>query len=319
MRDYNRRQLHNKHLVDQRYEQVIQQIPAYAELDRKAADCSLEHAIRSIGGESVSSASFAEEIASIEKQKRELLIAHGFAPDYLELPFTCALCQDTGFLPDGQKCTCFKKAAIDLLYDQSNRREYYEKENFGTFSLDYYSKDMLDKGSGKSAYELASEALEKAGRFVSSFSENKGNLLIYGPTGVGKTFLSNCIAKELIEQLYSVIHLDAVGFFEHLADHQFRQEENQEFYQSIFDCDLLIIDDLGTEVCNNFVISSLCQCVDQRLRHNQSTIITTNLELSDLKSHYLDRTFSRLISGYTFLKMTGNDIRFQRKHLEQSK
>ncbi len=317
MRGYNRRQLHNKHVLDERYREVSDRIPEFSALARQEADISLECATRLIGGDQNASGELSKKLAVIEQQRASLLAQCGFPADYLEMPYECPYCKDTGFLPDGQKCTCFKKAAIELLYDQSNRREYYEKENFDTFCLDYYSKETTDSLTGKSAYVLASEAREKAGRFVASFPTRPGNLLIYGPTGVGKTFLSNCIAKELIEQLYSVIHLDAISFFERLAAHRFHQEDDDAFFESIFDCDLLIIDDLGTEVLNSFVISSLGQCIDSRLSNKQATIITTNLELADLKEQYLDRTFSRLISGYTFLRMTGNDIRFQQKKLRQ--
>ncbi len=324
IRGYNRRQYHHKHLLDARKAEAYRALPALQQLDEQEADASYTCAKRLFAGKADADARLKEELAAISARRRQLLKAGGFAEDWLELTYDCPLCHDTGFTPDGEKCICFQKAAIALLYEQSNHQAQYEKENFSAFSLDWYADDLIEPITQKSARALAENALAVARRYTAAFtgtafdsnapladstmSDAKDNLLIYGPTGVGKTFLANCIAKELIETMHSVVHLDAIALFDKLAARQFRQEEDATV-DSLFACDLLIIDDLGTELVNSFIINSLGQCIDTRLKNGKGTIITTNLELGDLKARYLDRTFSRLISGYTLVRMAGSDIR----------
>ncbi len=320
MRNYERTQMRHKHILDQHTRTAYEKLPALKELDALAADASVSCMEQLLAGRDDAGQALEQKLSDISEQRKQLLEKGGFPPDYLSMTYSCPICKDTGFDPDGNKCVCFRKAAIDLLYRESDHREQYEKENFSTFSLKFYDPDAIDPNTGESAYVQAKKALLAAHEYVDRFCETPGSLVIYGPTGVGKTFLSNCIAKELIESIHSVVHLGAIDFFEQLASHQFRQEEEEEpQYDSIFQCDLLIIDDLGTEIANSFVINRFCHCIDHRLKNRRGTIITTNLELADLKAQYLDRAFSRLISGYTFLRMTGSDIRYQQKQHTQAK
>ena len=150
--------------------------------------------------------------------------------------------------------------------------------------------------------------------FVNSFGESSRNLFLYGDTGVGKTFLSNCIAKELINRSFSVLYLSAFELFDPLAKSKFDKDEDAaEMNEHIFDCDLLIIDDLGTELPNSFTVSQLFLCINERLVRRKSTIISTNLSLESLVETYSERTFSRITSNYTILKLTGDDIRIKKK------
>ena len=159
----------------------------------------------------------------------------------------------------------------------------------------------------KNAYCIAQE-------FVTSFADEFRNLFLYGDTGVGKTFLSNCIAKELIDRSFSVIYLTSFELFDTLAKSKFEKEKAAEsMCEHIFDCDLLIIDDLGTELANSFTISQLFLCLNERLLRRKSTIISTNLSLESLVDIYSERTFSRITSNYTMLKLTGDDIRIKKK------
>ena len=152
---------------------------------------------------------------------------------------------------------------------------------------------------------------------MDNFSSEFHNLLLYGDTGVGKTFLSHCIAKELIDASYSVIYFSAVQLFEHFAENTFggKREEHSDGLAPIYECDLLIIDDLGTELTNAFTASQLFACINERILRRKATIISTNLALDDIKSIYSERIFSRLSSSYTMLRLTGDDIRIQKKLL----
>jgi DNA replication protein DnaC len=152
--------------------------------------------------------------------------------------------------------------------------------------------------------------------FIQNFGTSYENLLIYGNTGVGKTFLSNCIAKELLDAGHTVIYLTSFQLFEILEKYKFNTAENYEEirnrFEYILDCDLLIIDDIGTELNNTFITSQLYQCINERHLKQKSTIISTNLSFDQLKNNYSERIFSRISSHYKLLKIIGDDIRLQK-------
>ena len=213
-----------------------------------------------------------------------------------------------------------KKAAVDLLYRQSNVEELLKAENFSQFSLDYYSDSLTSTGTPLTSREAAAAALEKSQAFVRNFGSSFENLFFYGDTGVGKTFLSHCIARELIEQSFCVIYFTAFDLFDLFARYTFSSsEEAKDAHANIFDCDLLIIDDLGTELTNSFVSSQLFLCINERILRKKSTIISTNLPLDRFMETYSERTFSRISSNYTIIKLFGNDIRIQKKLLGGTK
>ena len=142
---------------------------------------------------------------------------------------------------------------------------------------------------------------------------------MYGDTGVGKTFLSHCIAKELLEQSYSVIYFTASQLFDILAKNTFDKDADAGLvHDHILDCDLLIIDDLGTEFANSFTTSQLFICLNERILRKKSTLISTNLALEDIRNIYSERIFSRITSTYTVLRMTGDDIRIQKKLMNKN-
>lgn len=173
---------------------------------------------------------------------------------------------------------------------------------------------MTDPASGLSARKTAAQALDRAWKFVKNFSSQFENLCLYGDTGVGKTFLSHCIAKELIERGFSVIYFTAFDLFELLERHKFSSsEEIVDAHRHIFDCDLLIIDDLGTELTNSFVASQFFLCINERILRKKSTVISTNLSMEQFADIYSERTFSRILSHYKMIRLFGNDIRVQKR------
>ena len=215
-----------------------------------------------------------------------------------------------------EKCTCFKKASVDLLYTQSNIKDILEVENFDHFSFDYYSGTLVNPATGLTSLETAHQAVDKAWDFINRFHSSFGNLFLYGDTGVGKTYLSHCISKELIDRAYCVMYFSAFELFDLFAKNTFsRNSESEERNEYIFDCDLLIIDDLGTELTNSFVSSQLFLCINERLIRKKSTIISTNLSIENFLETYSERTFSRISSNYTMIKLIGKDIRIQKKLL----
>lgn len=315
MRTYEQRQADNEYTLRMHYEEVYSKIPQLKELDHTISSLSLQRAKSLLDGDESALASFKADIAELASRKHALLLKHHFPEDYLELHYTCPDCRDTGYI-GAQKCRCLNNAIIELLYAQSNLQGILEQENFSTCSLDYYSANHTDPLTGRSSREAILTALEACHKFVDTFSANFQNILLYGDTGVGKTFLSHCIAKELIESSYSVIYFSASRLFDLLAREAFsRKEEEEEVYTHIYDCDLLIVDDLGSELSNTFTASRLFTVLNERILRRKSTIISTNLALEDIKSIYSERIFSRISSCYTMLRLTGDDIRIQKKLL----
>lgn len=313
IRIYEQKQLHNRNILDKRYETVYNQLPEIKTINESISYLSVNQARRLLDGDKHALQTLKEQIHELSERKRALLISGGFPSDYLEPVYECKDCKDTGYI-DGKKCRCFQRAIIDLLYTQSNLKNILQEENFDTFSLMYYSDNHIDPATGRSSLSNIKTAYLTACEFVDTFADGFRNLFLYGDTGVGKTFLSNCIAKELIDRAYSVIYLTAFELFDTLAKSKFEKDEAAEsMCEHIFDCDLLIIDDLGTEMSNTFTVSHLFLCLNERLLRRKSTIISTNLSLEALAEIYSERIFSRITSNYTMLKLTGDDIRIKKK------
>ena len=265
-----------------------------------------------MSGQSDSTADLRCQVAKLSAERLSLLKVKGFPEDYLQPRYFCPHCQDTGYA-DGKKCSCFKKAEIELLYTQSNLADILQKENFEHFSFDWYSDTIKNEATGLTAKETARKAYDAAWNFVQDFDSCWQNLFLYGSTGTGKTFLSHCIAHELIESAHCVLYFSAFDLFDRLAQNTFghkAQEDSGEKF--IYDCDLLIIDDLGTELTNSFVSSQLFLCINERIARRKSTIISTNLKLEDFSATYSERTFSRIASNFQMLKLIGKDIRIQK-------
>lgn len=315
LREYDRRQLEHRHALEVKYMLLAKEIPELEEIDRAIASNSVRHAKLSLLGQSLSSKDLAAQNQVFSDKKKRLLEEHGYPSDYLNLSFSCNDCKDTGYC-NNKKCHCFKQAIVDLLYTQSNIRTAVVFENFNTFSFDYYSNEYEEAATGLTPYANMKRVVACVKQFIKDFDKTHSNLLFYGNTGVGKTFLTNCIAKELLDTAHTVIYLTSFELFDILEKNKFSRTgedyEIKEQFQGILDCDLLIIDDLGTELNNAFISSQLYLCMNERLLNRKSTIISTNLSLDDLNTLYSERIFSRIASNYTLLKITGDDIRLKK-------
>ena len=311
MREYSRRQAQNRRIQEQHQAQAYQQLPRLREIDEEVATLSARKVRALITGQETGLDDLKNDIALLSQERSALLLSEGYPQDYLEMHYTCPLCQDTGYI-GSQKCTCFKKAEIELLYTQSNLKEILEKENFDHFSFDLYSDTITNDSTGLSARETARRAYDIAQTFVKNFDSSFENLFLYGDTGVGKTFLSHCIAHDLLESAHCVLYFSAFDLFDHLAGSAFSRKDDKPGEDLVFDCDLLIIDDLGTELTNSFVASQFFLCINERIMRKKSTIISTNLKLEDFSATYSERTFSRIASNYRMVKLIGKDIRIQK-------
>ena len=313
IRTYEQKRLHNRNVLDKHYETAYAKLPELKMVHQSMSELSVKQARKLLEGDENALQELKNQIKLLSKQAKDLLVAGGFPANYLEPVYDCPDCKDTGYI-DNKKCHCFQKAVIDMLYTQSNLKHILQEENFDTFSLSYYSANHIDPKTGTSSLSNMQKAYTAARDFVDTFGREFRNLFLYGDTGVGKTFLSNCIAKELIDRSHSVIYLSSFELFDTLAKSKFGKDETaNQMNEHIFDCDLLIIDDLGTELANSFTVSQLFLCLNERLLRRKSTIISTNLSLESLVDIYSERTFSRITSNYTMLKLTGDDIRIKKK------
>jgi len=313
MRGYQSRQLHNRHLTQERLEEVYTNVPQLKTINDTIASLSVEAARKKLEDDNLSYNLLKKKIEDLRSEKKKLLLSRGYDSDYFEPVYTCCDCKDTGYI-NGEKCHCFKQEVINVVYSQSNIKNILSRENFSSFSYEYYSDEEINPTTGLSSLDTAKRAVDECKHFIEDFEHKPKNLFFYGNTGVGKTFLSNCVAKELLEKGYSVIYFTAFQLFDILSKGVFdRDADAIAAHQNIFDCDLLIIDDLGTEFANSFTTSQLFLCVNERLLRQKSTIISTNLNLNQMIDMYSERTWSRISSNYTLIKLFGDDIRIQKK------
>lgn len=310
MNDYGRVRRENYLEGQRRRDEIYASIPDIRRIDEEIAHISIEEAKKRIFGGT--SGSLKERIYALSMEKINLLVIHGYPADYLDPIYRCRLCRDTGY-QGNNRCVCFTQKALDVLYDQSNLKNVLSHENFSTFRTDYYS-EIIPAGEKLSPRDNIKDILKSCHDFTEQFDRIPGqNLFIYGSAGVGKTFLSHCIADVLLRQGKSVIYQTAYQFFNKLADYTFRREEdNKETLPFLLDCDLLIIDDLGTELNNAFINSQLFLCINERMLHKKSTIISTNLSLKQINRSYTERIFSRIIESYLLLHIYGDDIRIKK-------
>lgn len=259
---------------------------------------------------------FRAHTSELIRTKKMLLVEHGYAADYLEPHYHCNLCKDTGFIGN-TPCSCFKQNLINIAYEQSNLKHILAKENFNNFSLKYYSK-KTDAQTQVSPYDNMVQIRQVCVGLIEKFDYDKKNLLLTGETGLGKTYLCNCIAKELLDRGYTVLYFTAPQLFKLFEESRFHRadmnDESKELLNTLFNVDLLIIDDLGTESISSVTISDLFNVINSRYLNQTSTIISTNLPFNELKSRYSERIVSRIIGQYIFLKFYGEDIRKLKKY-----
>ncbi|WP_072524182.1 ATP-binding protein [Clostridium sp. Marseille-P3244] len=314
MRQYEQTQLKNHNIQAERYEEVYRKLPEFKTLDESISVLSVQYGKKLLNGDDHALSSLKEELGILRKSKQALLASGGFPEDYLDPVYDCPDCRDTGYIGD-QKCHCFRQAVIRLLYEESNIKEFPTEASFDNFSLDFYSDAQYDKTTGRSARAMMEDTLRVCHQFIDHFGEKFQNLLFYGSVGVGKTFLSTCIAREIMDREFSVLYFSAPQLFSALTQNKFDRNDidakNMSDY--IFHCDLLIIDDLGSEYTNAFIASQFFTCINERLIHRKSTIISTNLSLESIADLYTERSFSRITSSYILLKMIGDDIRIKKK------
>ena len=315
MREYGRQQIENHNKLEERRKEIYARLPVVRQLEAEIAERSVACAKKLLEGDKSVLDRLKEDLRDLREQKALIIRAAGYPDDYLELHYRCPDCRDTGLI-DGRKCHCFLQAQMKLLHAQSNLEDVLERENFKALSYEYYDDTEILPQLGITNAAYMRRVVAGCREFVRDFDKKHDNLLFTGSTGVGKTFLTNCIARELMDDFHSVIYLTASDLFDVFSRNKFdydNAEDMKDMYRFILDCDLLIIDDLGTELNNSFTSSQLFYCINERMNMSRSTIISTNLTLARLRDSYTDRVTSRIMSGYRIIPLYGGDIRLLKK------
>lgn len=266
-----------------------------------------------------------KKIEDLKDKKRNILRNLNIDEDYFEPDFTCKMCQDTGTVGslDGAKlCNCFRQKIINHTYNKSQMYTI-DKENFSTFNPELFSDkaDSTRYKSEKSPRENILNIKARAEDFVKNFSdENNKNLIFIGGTGLGKTFMSNCIAKEALEMGKTVIYQTAGKIMEIVMDYRMNRDNggiDASQYNELFDVDLLIIDDLGTENVTEARLSELFNIINTRIINGKKkgirTVISTNKDLKELITYYDQRIVSRILGNFDVYRFFGEDIRLMKK------
>lgn len=318
MRHYGRVQNKNRRIHEARVEEVHTKIPQIREFEDEMRRISVNRAKALLNKETNSLDAYKHKMNELREEKEALLLGGGFSADYLEEIYDCTECRDTGYA-NGVKCTCMKKLEIDLLYKQSYMDQVLQRENFDTFDWSYFSEDYRIAEQGGMSLRTYMDKLVNGviKEYLNNFDnkDSSNNMMFIGPSGVGKTFLVHCIAKELIDSRHSVVYLTADRLFEILAGRRIRRDEEDydNMYMLAYDCDLLVIDDLGTELNNSLTNSELFNCINDRILRNKATLISTNLKAADIREIYSERVASRIFSNYKCIPMYGDDLRTKKK------
>ncbi len=255
-----------------------------------------------------SSESFEKVKSDVERlnQERSLLLAtYGFPPDYSDPRYECEKCRDSGYV-DGEICECMKLRLRLAGYESSGIAKLMDEQTFETFRLDYYRTNQR-------SYENMSYVLRTMREYADNFNPDRsGNLLLLGGTGLGKTHLSTALAKTLIDNGYDVVYSGAIGMIADFEQHRFGNSAGGESGNDLdryYACDLLIIDDLGAEVSNQFTVSTIYNVLNNRISLGLPTVISTNLNQNELNARYWDRITSRILGEFRPLIFSGSDVR----------
>jgi len=323
LREYDLMQREEELALQRRRREVADKIPEIVSLHHMIIEKMAEHSRRIIQDPSRSSDSIADlqkEIADLKAREKQLLIENGFPADYLNMRYKCKRCHDTGFVgfPVREKCSCLIQKLLSRTYQLSNIHEL-EYENFETFDSSIFPDIPAEPGSKMTQREYMEELKVRLQEYVSLFPDNDRKVILFtGKTGLGKTFLLNCMAKEILDKGYTVIRISAYKLFDQLFySAMTNQGEYEELQKQLFDVDVLIIDDLGTETRrNNFTSEDLFNILNERSLLSKHTFLSTNLGLTELKERYSDRITSRLFdrTNTVLIRFKGQDVRLRSRN-----
>lgn len=296
----------------QRIEEVRINYPEIAKIDEEIQRLGSEN-ITKIMAEPDKADFYNSQLRSkyeiLYKQKSDIINKNGINPDYEKYIYECELCNDSGYV-DGKRCRCFEQQLINDAYSRSDIGDILKYENFATLSLEYYSPTNGE--NGVSERDNMIKIIERAKKLCENFDNERKGLLFYGNTGLGKTFLSNCIAKELMDKGKTVVYTRATRMFSVYEDYKFGRDTDRSKIDRLYDADLLIIDDLGTENQSKINLAFFDDLINERAARGKKFIISTNLKMDELSKVYSKRLTSRLVEYCILNRFYGSDIRLKK-------
>ncbi len=304
---YKDKNLRAKEAAEARREELHRNLPQVAEIDRALSATGLRimrEALKGKEGLDVRIRKLEEGNNLLLEARREILRANGYPEDYSSVHYECEECQDIGFV-NGKMCKCMRRALTLAGYESSGVLKLIEKQNFDTFDLNYY------KGAERRNME---QILEISKDYALNFHDDTmRNLLFMGDTGLGKTHLSSAIAKVVVDRGFDVVYESAQKIFSDFEAEKFgRVPQGENRTERYLACDLLIMDDLGTEMQSAFTVSCLYYLINTRLINEKSMVISTNIDKEEFSRQYTDRITSRLLGEFTVCVFAGTDIRSQK-------
>ncbi len=308
--------------AENRKDELYNKYPKFSEIDDKLSKLSISASKNLISSNNFEYLdNLRKEIEQLKKEKKELLLSITNDENYLLPIYDCKLCNDTGYITDNyntKMCNCLKQQLFNIEYNKSNTFNI-ENHKFENFLSTFYSENVdKEKYNSDISPRDNIEIIKKISfNFIKNFDNpNEKNLLFTGNTGLGKTFISGCIANELLKVGKNVLYQTSPVMLDTIINYRFGKTDSS-IYNSILDVDLLIIDDLGTECMNNMKFSELFNVINTRLLNQNhkitKTIISTNLNIQNLFKNYDERIVSRLIGNYNICRFFGDDIRLMKK------
>lgn len=286
--------------------------PELSEINDKLGKLALDISKAVLKMDSELADNLKKEFYKLKKKKEDILKSSDVPQNVKEPNYECSICKDTGFIIDitgkNSLCNCIRQKMFDIDFNKSNIGNL-EKENFQNFNFGLYSDEINEqKYRAKiSPKQNIANIKNIAVKFVENFDNpEEKNLLFTGNTGLGKTFFSNCIAKEMLSKGKTVLYQTAPIMLDNIIDDRFGKSDYTAVYKNIINVDLLIIDDLGAEVSNQYKIAELFNIINARLLTPNGritkTIISTNLSMQNIMDTYQERIFSRLASYYNICR-----------------
>ncbi|CAC9933381.1 putative DNA replication protein DnaC [Aedoeadaptatus coxii] len=314
-REYDKIRRDNERMASDRREEAYHMVDGLEEVEDNIRSLGYDAARAGLlSGDADVATSAQKELQTLEGIRRSLLLKAGLPADYLDPIYTCPDCKDKGYLEDGTRCHCLERKLTAYLHRGSHIERQIATNNFGNFRMDIFS-DMPYGEKNISPRQNMEEILKGVKTFMDTFKEpNDMNLLFYGATGLGKTFLSHAVAAEIMANGVSVVYETAFGMIRICEDKVFNKSGEREAemaYDSLFTSDLLIIDDLGTEMANAFTIAQFFNILNTRLIEGKKTIISTNLSPREISAVYGDRIFSRIFDKFVPMEFIGEDLRWE--------
>lgn len=306
-KEYETKYVRAREDAERRRAEALLAIPELADIDRALGQTGLKIMEAALGGEDPDATiqALRGRNEELQREKRALLVSRGFPADYTELRYECPICQDEGFF-DFKICSCMKKKLVEAAYESSGMAELLRVQSFENFDLSYYADDPQTAAHMRRVFELCRG-------YARDFSPSVGgNLLLMGGTGLGKTHLSTAIARQVIDGGHDVFYTTVTNLIADFEVQKFGHSTGGETglgTAQYFDCDLLIVDDLGTEIINQFTATVLYNVINTRISRKKSTIINTNFSRDELRAKYADRITSRLFGEYRVIPFVGRDVR----------